>query len=272
MIIARFWGYLLIYFGISFFEKPVVFKAFKWTSGCILRYKTGNESYYLNPYSVLGRIIISEENFEETDIGFISKKIRDKRYSTIIDVGANIGYNAIKWAKAGAKIHCFEPSDVVKQLRLNVKENGFSDQIEINKIAISDTIGKVSFFTATDDAYSSIISSDRFSVKYKSEVESMTLDHFVNTYKLKEIDFIKVDVEGAELGVVLGAKKTLKDLRPDLLIEIFEKSSGKENAQRVIEELVDIGYSVSLISDKNSITTVREYDFSESKNYFFTMG
>ena len=49
-------------------------------------------------------------------------------------------------------------------------------------------------------------------LKSKSTLETISLDHFLNIYNIKSLDFIKIDVQGAELDIFKGGKKILKDI------------------------------------------------------------
>ena len=49
-------------------------------------------------------------------------------------------------------------------------------------------------------------------LKEKKEIETITLDDFINKEKIEDIDFIKIDVQGAELDVLKGATNTIKNV------------------------------------------------------------
>jgi len=54
-------------------------------------------------------------------------------------------------------------------------------------------------------------------------VKSLTLDSFVERQKLERVDFIKLDVEGAELSILKGALETIKKFKPKMAISIYHK-------------------------------------------------
>jgi hypothetical protein len=59
--------------------------------------------------------------------------------------------------------------------------------------------------------------------KNQIKVRVIPLDEFVKKEKIKKVDFIKMDIEGAEFDTLKGAVKTLKRDKPDLIITIYHK-------------------------------------------------
>ena len=86
-----------------------------------------------------------------------------------------------------------------------------------HNLAVSDFVGKSTFYV--DDKRLSNSSFQNLVEGQKIEVETVTID----SLKLVDIGFIKVDVEGVELDVLNGAKDTIKEYRPTCIIEVYEK-------------------------------------------------
>jgi hypothetical protein len=80
------------------------------------------------------------------------------------------------------------------------------------------------------------------------EIDVTTIDSFVKGNDIKNIELIKVDVEGAEHFVVQGAKETLSNFSPILLIEVHSVVAMLE----LIRELVNLNYGVNLLKDDSS--------------------
>lgn len=59
--------------------------------------------------------------------------------------------------------------------------------------------------------------------KSSVKVEVITIDEFVKRERIKKIDLIKMDIEGAEFDTLKGAIKTLKRDKPDLIITIYHR-------------------------------------------------
>ncbi len=126
----------------------------------------------------------------------------------VVDVGAHIGVFTLRVARhvVDGKIIGIEPyPSSFKLLKKNVGHNKYKNVITINK-AISDKIGKAKLYLSpTIIAHSTVFFRSLNSI----EVETTTLDKLLKDLDLKP-DFIKIDAEGAELNVLSGANKTLK--------------------------------------------------------------
>jgi hypothetical protein len=74
---------------------------------------------------------------------------------------------------------------------------------------------------------------------------------------LSKPDFIKIDVEGLEMDVLLGMGKTIKNYKPKLFIEIHghDTKSKIKNAQEIVEFLVTKGYSIRHVESGDVINS-----------------
>ena len=70
-----------------------------------------------------------------------------------------------------------------------------------------------------------IINDEKTSLKDNSEdiytINTISIDEYVYENKIKKVDFIKMDIEGAELEALKGAKSTISDHRPQLAVAIY---------------------------------------------------
>ena len=140
-----------------------------------------------------------------TTIKFFKKK------RIFIDVGANIGNHSIFYSKYFKKILSFEPSKIsFKVLSLNVEN---LKNIKIFNFGLSN-ISKKFYF---DDKATKNVAGLKFKKKGKIPVKAEVFDKKFK--ELKNIDLVKIDVEGHELNVIEGMKKTLKNNSPLLIIE-----------------------------------------------------
>ena len=125
----------------------------------------------------------------------------EKKTPFIIDCGSNIGISILyfKALYPTAEIIAFEPEkDAFSCLAQNVEESKFNS-VSINQKAVSAKEGKIAFYYDDENPGSLIASSiqDRIP-KQKREVEAVRLSEYID----KDIDFLKMDIEGAELDVI----------------------------------------------------------------------
>ena len=82
---------------------------------------------------------------------------------------------------------------------------------------------------------------------------SLTLDALVSSNRLRPT-FIKIDVEGAEYEVLLGAEKTLKEFHPALMTELHPDWLGKDvTVEKIVDYLRRLGYSSTAIDEAHLI-------------------
>ncbi len=164
----------------------------------------------------------------------------------VLEIGANIGYYALLEAKiVGEKgwVYAFEPSPYnFNLLKENIKLNGYKN-IEIYQKAVGGKGGKMKFFLSP---YSNLSGFIKRNGKEKAiEVEVIKLDEFL---KEKKIDFLRMDIEGYEIEVLKGAKKTLSSVNKPkyIFIEIHSELLHKKNSsgEEIVRYLEKLGYSV----------------------------
>lgn len=159
-----------------------------------------------------------------------------------IDVGANIGVYSSVMARlvghAGA-VHAFEPVCHVRQkLLANVQLNGHS-WIEVNECALGDGNDILEMHQVNEGEFrsgtSSFVKNENFSQmgpeKFTTiRVTVKTLDRYVEDCCLDKIDFVKLDVEGFELKVLLGGEATIDRYGPTILMEYDSVRHGHDAA------------------------------------------
>jgi len=183
--------------------------------------------------SALGQLIMAgTENAEQEMmtalLGEIIKRKGGDPYDTFFcDIGANIGWYSIYFGKKfkNMQIHAFEPIQTTyEQLLKNMKLNG-SIHVRANNFGLADTRGTAEFYVCPSLlAASSLADTYQISGKTKVRAEIRTLDDYCHENDLTP-DFIKCDVEGAELLVFKGAEKTLANAKPVVVAELLRKWS-----------------------------------------------
>jgi len=150
------------------------------------------------------------KSFETSVIRVLEKEI--KNGMTVVDIGANIGIMTLVMARAvgeKGKVYAFEPEPHnFEILKKNVEINNFKNVILINK-AVSDTNG-INLLKLDSKNYGAHSLHSKVIPHYngkKIKIKTVTLDTF---FKNKNIDLLKIDVQGGEGNVFKGAKNILK--------------------------------------------------------------
>ncbi|HEY2580404.1 MAG TPA: FkbM family methyltransferase [Mucilaginibacter sp.] len=171
----------------------------------------------------------------------------------IIDIGANIGFYTVLFAKQvnSAKVLAVEPTkNALNRLRQNIERNNVEDKVILYEGVVSDyngflniksIVGKEEYSTIGNPVHDSIAGQKIVEEK----VACITLDDLVTTYSLNP-GFIKMDVEGAEMLVFKNAIETLKKYRPIILSELSDKLLLKNgtSASEIIDILISANYKV----------------------------
>lgn len=145
---------------------------------------------------------------------------------TILDVGANIGFYAIRFAKRfpTARVFAFEPLPTSHAfLQRNVAANGVGERVSCFNYGLSDTSGTVDFFISPAAGTNASLLNVAGAQDARRVVGlTLTMDQWTDNQNLAP-DFIKCDVEGAELLVFRGGRATLTQHQPIVFAELLRK-------------------------------------------------
>lgn len=171
-----------------------------------------------------------------------------KQGMTVIDVGAHIGYYSLYFAKCAGptgRIFSFEPvPENFELLRKNVLLNQIS-WIQAFSNAVYSCTKDISLFVPEESANPGEASVVEDRGTRQILVHAVALDSFCSSGNIRP-DVIKLDVEGAELDVLLGARTTIERYSPKLLIELHH-FDGNVAGHPVPGWLTSQGYQVRWI-------------------------
>ena len=124
------------------------------------------------------------------------------RGGVVVDLGANIGTFSIYSAFKGSKVYAVEPEPHnAEALNNNIILNNMQDLITHIPYGVSDKKGTA---VITDMGGGASIKDDGM---FGTEIELMSLDSLFGLYNIDEVDILKIDVEGSEPEIILGASK-----------------------------------------------------------------
>lgn len=176
------------------------------------------------------------------------------KHGNFLDIGANIGWHSLIVAKSckKLKIHSFEPikenySFLLKNIRCNFLKN-----IKAYNFGFFNKNKKILFYTNPEGRGNSSIQNLSKNTEFQ-KCNVKVLDDFINKKKIK-VDFIKCDVEGAELFVFLGSKKVLLEHKPIVFCEMLRKwcKMFKYHPNQIILLFHKFGYKCFYIDNLNN--------------------
>lgn len=134
----------------------------------------------------------------------------------VMDVGANVGAYTLlfaTWAGSSGRVFAFEPSVASRDgLERHLHLNGLSSRVSVRAEAVAEASGTVAFRDTGTDGDNQILIAPH---EHARAVPSVTVDDFCTAHRLAP-DVIKIDVEGAELAVLRGARRTIAERRAQL--------------------------------------------------------
>jgi FkbM family methyltransferase len=195
-------------------------------------------------------------SFEPNEFAFLDRVL--KPGMVFVDVGANDGYYTLFAARRvgpSGRVVAAEPSSRERaHLQRNLGRNGL-DNVSVVPAAIGAASGLADLHLAHGvHAGHNTLGSFAHDDVVRASLERVAiepLDAVIARLGLAQVDFVKIDVEGAEARVITGAAAVLKAMRPFLLLEINDKALRAQGncADSLIGTLRgDLGYEIFVFS------------------------
>jgi FkbM family methyltransferase len=193
--------------------------------------------------------------FVERDVTALFDELMAETTGAVYDVGANCGWFAVRAARAGRPVRAFEPVPATADFAERNLGRIAGADARLVRAAVADTAG-----SATIHLYSS---SGNNSMHERTlpeghplqrtgdiEVSVVRLDDLVGSDGFPPPALIKIDVEGAELAVLRGARETLARHRPIVVMEWAESTSRDAGHARaaIVAELHAAGYGALAVT------------------------
>ena len=204
----------------------------------------------LDPDDLVARVILYDRQYEEESWAAIKQHLPVG--GTFVDVGAHIGIYSLRAAHvvgAGGRVISVEPNpETVRKLRGNIQASGAS-VVAVQPVACSDSEAEVELFAAsrenTGETSLSRENAGQSGGATVYKVRARPLDAILAEAGVSRVDAMKIDVEGAELLVLKGARQTLTRYSPVLVMELVDKQlhSMGTSAAEVKEFLRAQGYT-----------------------------
>jgi FkbM family methyltransferase len=192
-----------------------------------------------------------------------------QRGDVVVDIGANVGYFTMLFSDLTGnrgEVHAFEPvPSTFSILTENIRRFPAYKNVHLNRMALGDKDQRTNMLVPRGDhGQASLVRhwdgswKDADSEIASTKIEMIQLDQYAE--RLGRVDFIKCDVEGAELLVLRGAQSTLRRFRPKLCLEMDDRwvRSFGWTTTDVLRCLRQIGYSYFYGIDSGVIPLTEE--------------
>lgn len=190
--------------------------------------------------------LILRESYLRPD--YFSPEVRIAPGDRVLDLGGNIGTTALAFSRLAGptgQVYTFEPvTDDV--LRRNVQANRVTN-VHVLATAVADRCGEAEIEISGCGIDSSIARSPGGSrPALKRKVPLTTVDRFVEQEGLDRVDFIKMDIEGAEELALRGSAQVIERFRPRWTIASYHTDHvGEKQHPKLLKLLRDFGYQTA---------------------------
>lgn len=213
-------------------------------------------------YSLSESIYVRFKDTESNLLNILSEKSK-----TSIDIGALWGGYSVLLKKFSNNLVIFEPN--VNNYNFLVKSFKGNKNIEIINAAVSDKSDSATLkIPENNPGNATIESENKFDDKNKVREYKVTTKK-IDDSNIKNVGFIKIDIEGHEYSAVKGMAELIKNQRPNLLIEIEERHNAG-SIERVSSFFKSLEYDIFFIAGNFiypfSDYIIDEYQNSENRN------
>lgn len=247
-----------IYYYIRDIEQFVLYGYRQFCNNTVIEIEYGFRMSIDKSDFVQRRYLTGEGSSEDDFIECISQEMKEAN-GDFVDVGANVGFYSLLFASiSSGSVFAFEPLNYnINSLQKNCELNGFNN-ISIFSYGISNQreYSTIHYYPFNKGAAGNSTSHTGLSFLKKSQ--KVKFERMDTVKELSDkISLIKIDVEGHELNVIKGSKKTIQTQQPDLFIEIHPKMLDNlgQSVAELTEYLFELGCtSIYLIEDEVSLT------------------
>jgi FkbM family methyltransferase len=202
---------------------------------------------------VIADLATAQQLFDEIFIYENYRLPKTLKQKIIVDIGANVGFFTLysRQKIPNAEIFAIEADpNNYKILKENIRVNPIISNVRLFNFAIFGNEAKTSFFCNAISGWSSLFPTPEAE---EIKVNTISFSKFCNINKIKHIDFLKIDVEGAEYDIILNDKDFFSILIKEIYLEIDNKPRDKRyNVSDLIDKLHDNYYLVKVIKKKDN--------------------
>lgn len=229
--------------------------ACRWPWPVSVRLRNG-QCMYVDLRSGIGRGIFAKGEFDPAVFAPFRECL--KAGDTFLDIGANVGFYsmlALDRVGPGGFVHAFEMEERPLRCLRRTVESTKAENLFVHECAVGKTNGMIGVVAARESGNSFVSASAG-----RDRVRMIALDSWALQAGVRQIHAIKIDIEGAELPALEGARNILCQFRPLIVCEADESLQARFGyANRdLIRFFADIGYGIRGLESAWSPTLVAE--------------
>jgi FkbM family methyltransferase len=158
------------------------------------------------------------------------------RGRTFVDVGSHIGFYSMGLAPGFDRVVAFEPSRfqygwLTRNKALNAYEHVHCEHVALGDTSGEATLNVLSYEGGLNSLSPEVAAAHTIIDRYTVPVEVL------DDREMTDVDLLKIDVEGFEIPVLRGARKTIDASRPAILIEVWTEAERRQSVKEVMDEM-----------------------------------
>lgn len=229
--------------------------------GGVITTKDGRR-FFIDKISAVNRDLFFLNDFEayETEVAMAMMGKGDY----VFDVGSSFGwYTTLMSRQVGysGKVFAFElVPDITKECQKNLLLNHSDNNVVLETVALGDKDGLIDYVYSEDLGLGNLQAGTlkKAGVLEQAHGNMTTLDSYIEKNNISKVDFIKCDIDGAEVPFLRGARKTFVSKKPAMLIEVSTNHQGAHGhaPREIFDELNMLGYSFFSLHDKRKLKPI----------------
>lgn len=190
-------------------------------------------------------------DYEHHNFRFLREQVNPG--DDILDIGAHIGLFAVaasSLVKPSGKVYAFEPADqTIPLLSKTIALNHAESYIQVEQAAVGEKNGIATFYVSDikGDNSNSMVSYKEDRKLFAKEVKLYSIDEYIKEKNIKNLRFIKLDVEGVELDALKGAVQTLRHIKPACIVAVHPEPvlARGDKLEDIFDLIQNAGYHVT---------------------------